>query len=155
MLRKATATRLTPMPLGRDHVADATGVVGLPRRSEMPERDQFCGDCSQATAQAQQLKIVAEIERGCGDSTGATKTLRTIAQTQLVHLGDRGRLMRMLGAFQKPDGSVPRHDAYADGTRLGSTRLVFGKAKMATMLTRVVAVTHQAGEFGSPVAPMR
>jgi hypothetical protein len=100
MLRKATATRLTPMPLGRDHVADATGVVGLPRRSEMPERDQFCGDCSQATAQAQQLKIVAEIERGCGDSTGATKTLRTIAQTQLVHLGDRGRLCGCSARFR-------------------------------------------------------
>jgi hypothetical protein len=28
-------------------------MVGLPRQSEMPERGQFCGDCSQATAQAQ------------------------------------------------------------------------------------------------------
>jgi hypothetical protein len=47
MLRKITATRLAPTPSGRDHVADATGVVGLPRRSEMPERGQFCGDSSQ------------------------------------------------------------------------------------------------------------
>jgi hypothetical protein len=77
-------------------VADAAGVVRLPRRSERPERGQFCDDCSQATAQAQQLKIVAEIEGGRGDSIGARETLRTIAQTQLVHLGDRDRLMRML-----------------------------------------------------------
>jgi hypothetical protein len=37
---------------GRQHVADAAGVVRLHRRSEMPVRGQLCGDCSQATAQA-------------------------------------------------------------------------------------------------------
>jgi hypothetical protein len=45
---------------------------------------------------AQQLKIIAEIERRHGDSTSARQTLHTIAQTQLVHLDDRDRLMRML-----------------------------------------------------------
>jgi len=45
---------------------------------------------------AQQLKIVAEIERGRGDSTDARETLHTIAQTQLVHVGARDRLLRML-----------------------------------------------------------
>jgi hypothetical protein len=30
-------------------VADAAGVVRLPRRREMPVRGQLCGDCSQAS----------------------------------------------------------------------------------------------------------
>jgi hypothetical protein len=37
---------------GSQNVADASGVVAMPRRSEMPKRGQLCGDCSQATAQA-------------------------------------------------------------------------------------------------------
>jgi hypothetical protein len=49
---QSSCHQLTPTRSSREHVADAGAVVGLPGQDEMPERGQFRGDCSQATAQA-------------------------------------------------------------------------------------------------------
>ncbi len=46
--------------LGRQHMADATSVIGLPRSAHMPKRGQFPGDGLQAAALTSLRRLVDE-----------------------------------------------------------------------------------------------